>query len=101
MIPSFNITMSMNPGYAGRTQLPEQYKNLFRPISFIVPDMHLIAEIKFYSMGIVEASSLAKKMANLLDTCKEQLTPQAHYDFGMRKMMMIIRRMQTICEKGP
>ena len=128
----------MNPagkGYGGRQKLPDNLKQLFRPVAMSRPDNDQIAEVILFSEGFKEAKSIGRKLVAVFNlsrldamlkttthlshthtrthphTCthahthththtthREMLSPQQHYDWGLRALKTVLRGAGSLLE---
>jgi dynein heavy chain, axonemal len=88
--PSCGAYITMNPGYIGRSELPEGLKALFRPITVVVPDLNLICQNMLMAEGFIGAQALAEKFTTLYFLCKDLLSAQKHYDWGLRAIKSVL-----------
>ncbi|XP_041920571.1 cytoplasmic dynein 2 heavy chain 1 [Alosa sapidissima] len=92
--PNSGIFITLNPagkGYGGRQKLPDNLKQLFRPVAMSRPDNELIAEVILYSEGFKDGKILGRKLVAIFNLARELLTPQQHYDWGLRALKTVLR----------
>ena len=71
--PNSGIFITMNPagkGYGGRQKLPDNLKQLFRPVAMSRPDNEQIAEVILFSEGFKEAKLIGRKLVAIFNLSK-------------------------------
>lgn len=65
----------------------------------VVPDFELICEIMLVAEGFQDAKILARKFITLYTLCKELLSKQDHYDWGLRaiKSVLVVAGSLKVC----
>ncbi|KAJ1562887.1 Cytoplasmic dynein 2 heavy chain 1 [Nowakowskiella sp. JEL0078] len=87
--PNSGIFVTLNPAgkhYGGRQNLPDNLKQLFRSVAMTHPDNELISEVMLYSEGFQLGKELGSKVVSVFTLCKQLLSQQQHYDWGLRPL---------------
>ncbi|KAM9801492.1 cytoplasmic dynein 2 heavy chain 1 [Neosynchiropus ocellatus] len=100
--PNSGVFITMNPagkGYGGRQKLPDNLKQLFRPVAMTRPDNELIAEVILYSEGFKNGEVLGRKLVAIFNLARELLTPQQHYDWGLRALKTVLKACGSLLQQ--
>ena len=87
---STGLFFTLNPTYAGRTELPDNLKAILRPVAMMAPNLILIAEVILASEGFGNGRGLAQRTILIYRLMQQQLSKCYHYDFGLRNIKSVL-----------
>lgn len=93
------IFVTLNPAgeeYGGRQTLPSNLQALFRPIVMQQPEPKEIARVLLFIEGFKNADIIGARMVELFTLASKMLSPQRHYDWGLRELKTVL----TACGKA-
>lgn len=94
--PETGLFVTMNPGYVGRSELPENLKKLFRSFSMEKPDLEIIVEVLLTSQSFIYSKELSNVIVPFFLELSDISSKQSHYDFGLRALKYTLVRCGTI-----
>lgn len=86
------IFVTMNPGYAGRNEIPENLKKLFRAFAMDHPDKEIIADVMLASQCFTYSKDIADVLVPFFTELGAAVSLQPHYDFGLRALKSILNK---------
>ncbi|GJQ81470.1 btv [Trypoxylus dichotomus] len=87
------IFVTLNPAggsYGGRNKLPDNLKQLFRPVVMTHPDHEQIARTLLHCNGYKKADVIAGKLVEIFKLSNLLLSKQQHYDWGLRALKTVL-----------
>lgn len=82
--------ITLNPGYKGRSNLPENLRKRFREISMKRAEKKNISKSLIRIIGLHDAGNLSRKLVSFLSNLQKECSLQKHYDFGLRCFKKIL-----------
>ena len=67
----------------------------------VVPDFAMICEIMLVAEGFIDNRLLARKFITLYTLCRELLSKQDHYDWGLRAIKSVLVVAGTLKRSDP
>lgn len=101
LVNDTGIFITLNPDYTGRAALPDNLKKLFRSFSMQRPDAEVITEVLLRARGITNAKELSIKVVQFFQQLKSRVSPQQHYDFGLRSLKNTLEHAGNVRKKTP
>lgn len=87
------IFVTLNPAgeeYGGRQNLPTNLQSLFRPIVMQQPEPRDIARVLLFAERFKYADIIGGQLVEVFQMAQEILSPQRHYDWGLRELRTIL-----------
>lgn len=95
--PNSGVFITLNPagkGYGGRQKLPDNLKQLFRPVAMSRPDNELIAEVILYSEGFKNGEVLGRKLVAIFNLARYR------YRSGNQTFLVVVAQcVSDLCQQ--
>ena len=94
------LLFTMNPGYAGRTELPSKSR-LFLTSEMTIPPRDEIAAGRLAIAGAKNFRSLGQKIVQCNCVFEQTFNKNKWYDFGLRSLLAIVRLASSLYKRFP